>query len=385
MKKVFKIISVICAISVVLACAVSGFTVSAAIPTKLTFTQVKKAPTIDASIDDIYGKPVFDFRATDTKTFNPSATAGVDGFNIFPRQKEWMDSVKDAYEAMRVKGYVVFNEDYLYMAYDVYDVAPRVAGNAAKFYQSTNLQLVFFVNENLGYITAAYAGTNAVRVFNDDGNRSTMLIENIDCKLKEKSKTNYIYEMRIPWSNFHEVETLADVTDFKFALTQTSMGSSGTYNNGSADTSYVCSAFGSAYALNYEHSVPVTLKKLATSTGSNSNTVTDDGDDNKNTNSGTTSKNDSATNNGGTADSNAGAVGGGVDFGGNTQTESTPDATVGTDNNTATDNTASDSAASDTEVEKDYTLVIILSIVAVLVIAGGVVAIILINKGGKQE
>ena len=375
MKKVFKIISVICVISILFACVC--LTASAEIPTKLTFTQVKKAPTIDASIDDIYGEPVVDFRATDTTVFNPSAVAGDPGFNIFPRQEDWMNPVKDAYEAMRVKGYVVFNEDYLYMAYDVYDVAPRTAGNAAKFYQSTNLQLVFFVNENLGYITAAYAGKDSVRVFNDDGNRSTMIIENIDCKLKENSKTNYIYEMRIPWSNFHEVETLSDITDFKFALTQTSMGSSGTYNNGSADTTYVCSAIGSAYALNYEHSLPVTLNKLAganTDGGNGTGGNTDGGN-------GTASQSGNANTQSGAADAKPGTTGNSVDFG----TTSQPEINSDTENESKNDGATTGTVSDDTETEKDYTLVIILSIVAVLVIAGGVVAIILINKGGKSE
>lgn len=370
MKKIFKILSVICAVSLIMALAVSGFTANAEIPTKLTFSQVSKAPTIDASIDDIYGSPVFDFKATDTKVFNPAAVAGDPGFNIFPRQEDWMNSVKDAYEAMRVKGYVVFNEDYLYMAYDVNDVAPRTAGNAAKFYQSTNLQLVFFVNENLGYITAAYAGKDSVRVFNDDGNRSTMLIENIDCKLKEVSKTNYIYEMRIPWSNFHEVETLSDVTDFKFAITQTSMGSSGSYNNGSADTTYVCSAIGSAYALNYEHSLPVTLKKLASG----------------NNGGGTNTDNTDSSPSGGNDGQGNGVVGGEVDFGSNSQQAPSSETDTSSDQsaNEPSDNT-SNNTSSNTQPEKDYTLVIILAVVGVVVLAGGTVAIILINKGGKSE
>jgi len=363
MKKVFKLFAVICAFTLVLACFTSAFTASAEIPTKLTFTQVSKAPTIDASIDDIYGNPVFDFKATDTTTFNPSAEAGDEGFNIFPRQKEWMDPVKDAYEAMRVKGYVVFDKDYLYMAYDVYDVAPRTAGNASKFYQSTNLQFVFFVNENLGYITAAYAGTNSVRVFNDDGNRSTMLIENIDCKLVEKSKTNYIYELRIPWKNFHEVETLSDITDFKFALTQTSMGSAGTYNNGTMDTSYVCSAIGSAYALNYDSSLPVTLQKLA--------------EDKKEEGKETVSDKSSAP-----TSTDSGAVGSGVEFGGSKQEDDKDTTSLEQTDSNTTDTTGADS---NTEAEKDYTLIIILAVVAVVVVAGGIIAIVLINKGGNKE
>lgn len=373
MKKIFKILSVITAISVVLACAMCGISANAEVPTKLTFNQVEKAPTIDASIDSVYGQPVFDFKATDTKVFNPSAAAGDPGFNIFPRQEDWMEPVKDAYEAMRVKGYVVFNEDYIYMAYDVNDVAPRTAGNASKFYQSTNLQLVFFVNENLGYITAAYAGKDSVRVFNDDGNRSTMIIENIDCKFKELSKTNYIYEMRIPWANFHEIESLSDVTDFKFAITQTSMGSAGTYNNGSADTSYVCSAIGSAYALNYEHSLPVTLKKLGGSSGGNggANAENPDGQ-------------------GGSQDGQGGnnVVGGEVDFGGGQNskpTESKPEADADKDNSSDTVGTTQNNTSTEEEPEKDYTLVIILAAIAVVVIAGGAVAIILINKKGKTE
>ena len=383
MKKLFKLFSIICAITLVIACFASSFVASAAIPTKLTFTQVSKAPTIDASIDEIYGKPVFDYRATDTP---------IGEWNVFPRDKERMNPVMDAYNTMRVAGYVVFDKDYLYMAYDVYDVAPKVADNSSKFYKSTNLQLVFFVNENLGYITAAYAGTNSVRVFNDDGNRSTMVIDNIDCKLVEKSKTNYIYEMRIPWSNFHEVEKLSDVTDFKFAMTQTSMGSAGKYKNDEGkEEAYVCSAFGKAYDLNYDSSVPVTLAKLKEEDKDESSKVTSS----------------VATS------SDSGAVGEGVDFGNsseekNTSSENTAttssESTEKTESNTSTDSTASTESTQSTESvtstesstdtnattgeepeeSKDYTLIIIIAIVAVVVVAGGIVAIVLINKGGKE-
>ncbi len=350
MKKVFKLFSVICAITLVIACFASSFTANAAIPTSLTFAQVSKAPAIDATIDDVYGNPVFDFRATDTP---------VGEWNVFPRDKERMDPVMDAYNAMRVAGYVVFDKDYLYMAYDVHDVAPKVADNSSKFYKSTNLQLVFFVNENLGYITAAYAGTNSVRVFNDDGNRSTMSIDNIECKLVEKSKTNYIYEMRIPWSNFHEVETLSDITDFKFAITQTSMGSAGKYKNdeGKEDT-YVCSAFGKAYDLNYDSSLPVTLQKLAA----------DKKEEDK-----TEAKPESKVE----TSADTGAVGDGVEFG-----DSADDNTTNSNETVANDDTTTTGA--DTTEEKDNTLIIILAIVAVVVVAGGVLAIVLINKGSKE-
>ncbi len=341
MKKMFKILSVMCISLLLLACVAGALTVNAAIPTKLAFKQVTSAPKIDATIDSVYGEAVFDYRATDTP---------IGEWNVFPRTKEQMNTVMDAYNAMRVAGYVVFDKDYLYMAFDVNDVAPKVADNSSKFYKSTNLQLVFFVNENLGYITAAYAGTNSVRVFNDDGNRSTMIIDDIDCKLTEKSKTNYIYEMRIPWKNFHEIDTLSDVTDFKFAITQTSMGSSGTYKNaeGKQDT-YVCSAFGKAYDLNYDSCLPVTLQKLASTGNSDGNSDAD-----KPTES--------------TPD---GAVGSGVDF--------------GTDDDTQNDKNSDDSDATsgDGESGNNNTLIIILAIIAVVVVAGGVVAIVLINKGKK--
>lgn len=385
MKKLFKLFSVICAITLVIACFASSFVASAAIPTSLTFTQVSKAPAIDAAIDDVYGKPVFDYRATDTP---------IGEWNVFPRDNERMTPVMDAYNAMRVAGYVVFDKDYLYMAYDVYDVAPKVADNSTKFYKSTNLQLVFFVNENLGYITAAYAGTNSVRVFNDDGNRSTMTIDNIECKLTEKSKTNYIYEMRIPWSNFHEVEKLSDITDFKFAITQTSMGSAGKYKNDEGkEDSYVCSAFGKAYDLNYDSSIPVTLQKLAA--------------DKKEEN-----KNETSKETGSVASSDSGAVGEGVEFGEtsedkttsstnqnsskdtattSTQSNAGTDSATGTDSETGVESTTGTASADEqtttgtvTTEEKDYTLIIILAIVAVVVVAGGILAIVLINKGGKE-
>ncbi len=354
MNKVLKLLSVLCAVVIVFALAVGSFNASAAIPTKLSFKQVSSAPAIDASIDSIYGSPVFDFSAKDTP---------IGEYNVFPRTQEQMATVMDAYNAMRVKGYVVFDKEYLYMAFDVNDVAPKVAGNSSKFYQSTNVQLVFYVNENLGYITAAYSGTNSVRVFNDDGNRSTMTIDNIDCKLVEKSKTNYIYEMRIPWVNFHEVDTLDDITDFKFAITQTSMGSSGTYKNanGVQDT-YVCSAFGKAYDLNYDSCLPVTLQKLSNSEA------------NKPVESQTQTQSQAVS-------SDAGAVGSGVDFGTNTESSDSESSVI----SSQTDADATTSDTENNENKKDYTLVIILAVVAVLVIGGGATAIILLNKGDKNK
>ena len=363
MKQLLRMLTVLCAAAV----SLSGvLTASAAIPKSLTFKQVSQAPVFDGKIDGSYGDKIFEFAAKEIQ---------VGDYNLYPRTPEELDVVKGAYNAMTAKGYAVFDNDNLYLAFDVTDLAPRAAANSAHFSRTTNVQLVFYVNDYLSFQTIAYTGKNSVRVYDDDGHRSEADASLMEAKLTENSKTNYVYEIKIPWKAFEEVNSLKDVTDIRMGFVQTSMA-----------IDYTCAAFGEAYDLDYDRLLPVTLDKSSTASNSNtkktasqsqkSSSGVDFGED---TTSSVTNSNQNATSadTGEKTGSNASEL--------EQQTESNAeeiasDTMEQAELNSDKDTSDSQETQTNTASKKDYTLVIILSIIGAVVVIGGVIAIILLNK-----
>lgn len=340
MKKLTKLLCFMCVLAATFSCVL---TANAAIPTALTFKQVATAPAFDGSIDTVYGQPIFDFKATDIQVGN---------YNLYPRTQEELDPLKEPYQKMHSKGYAVFDEENLYLAFDVKDTVPRAAANSANYYESTNIQLVFYVNEYLAFPTIAYAGKNKVRIWDDK--RSEMDINKMKAVFVENGG-NFIYEVKIPWSAFPDVRSLADVSDIRMGYIQTSMA-----------VNYLCAAFGEAYDLDYDKLLPVTLNMLATPKTSSTNSQKTGSTNSSNTNSADSSKTSSVD----STASDAGVVGSGVDI---------PDDTQQTRKVNSSVSTVAE------EGEKDYTLFIVLAAVGGLLIVGGVVAIILLNKKKPQE
>ena len=407
-----------------------SFTASAAVPTELNIYKTKTAPNINDSgkIEAVYGEKVFDIKASELSK---------DDQNLYPntqREPHMLEDkgVKDAIKVMRNIGYMTYDDDNLYIACEVTDVAPKAASNSAEPWRSTNLQLVMFVNEELSFITVAYEGTNKVGVVND--RRSVMDYELVEATFFEKSKTNYVYEIKIPWESFPEVTCADDVWYFKMGVVQSSMA------NG-----YVCAAFGEAYFLQAPKCVTVNLKGLKTDASQNTSSKeeTDKDDDKNNTSSSNKdddknskpSNNTSSSNKNDNEDKNASDK---TESQNKPSNDSSKTESSSVNNSSAVDNsdkndkptdnkdTASEDKKDDSankqedvdapeqgtdivtsesdnagetigesgeatttvvqeEAEKDWTPIIIIAVVAVVIIAGGAVAIVLLNKKPKED
>lgn len=324
---------------VVIAFVLMTIPASAEVPTKLTFTQVEKAPTFDGIIDDVYGEKIFDLKATDLK---------VGENNLFPRSQAELDPLMDVYNVMQALGYAVHDKENLYLAFDIKDIAPKAASNSTEYWNSTNIQLIFYINQQLCFPTIAFAGTDKVNVIGDA--RSEMDVSKIRAKFKDNGNGNFIYEIVIPWVAVPDVKSLDDVDDVKFGFIQSSMAKG-----------YICSAFGEPYDLKYNTLVPVTLKNLAKEENSSSvqkpNNSTSQGA-NDNTNS----------------DNNS-IITDGTQIGNEIKPESS--STVIDDTSTIVEETSTNGT--------NTTLVLVLIILAVLVIVGAGVAIIIINRKPKTK
>lgn len=416
-----------------------SFAASAAVPTELNIYKTKTAPNINDSgkIEAVYGEKVFDIKASELSK---------DDQNLYPntqREPHMLEDkgVKDAIKVMRNIGYMTYDDDNLYIACEVTDVAPKAASNSAEPWRSTNLQLVMFVNEELSFITVAYEGTNKVGVVND--RRSVMDYELVEATFFEKSKTNYVYEIKIPWESFPEVTCADDVWYFKMGVVQSSMA------NG-----YVCAAFGEAYFLQAPKCVNVSLKGLKSDSSQNTsskeetnkdddknNTSSSNKDDDKNSkpsnnkdddknskpsnNTSSSNKNDNEDKN--TSDKTESQNNPSNDSSKNENTSSAVDnsdkndkpadnkednasddkkedssnnkedvdapeqgtdiVTSESDNTSETTGESSETTTTvvQQEAEKDWTPIIIIAVVAVVIIAGGAVAIVLLNKKPKED
>ena len=338
-----RFLAIIMAAAALLACAVPAY---AALPTSLTFAEVKQAPKLDGDIDKLYGNSVFDFKATDI-------TVGDN--NLFPRTQDELNPIKSVYEKMRSVGYAVYDANNLYLAFDVYDVAPKAAGNSSKHWYSTNIQLVFYVNSQLCFPTIAYTGPGKVKVTADG--RSEMDFGKIKVSFSEKETGHYVYETVIPWSACYDINSFKDVNDMRFGFVQTSMAG---YDlvGGDEEKAYLTAAFGDAYDLQYDKLIPVSFKKL-------DGAVQKPAENNK---PGKTA--------GSETDKASAAPSGGVSI--NADADSFAGSGEQTDK---AENSDGETVIISEETEKkDSKLIIILIAAAVVIICGGAAAIIILNK-----
>lgn len=379
MKKIIALLTVI-----IIVFSAMSFSVSAAVPTELTITETKTAPNINDGgvIDEAYGAKLFDMKGSD----HP-----LESQNLYPnktREPHLLEEqpVKDAIAAMRNVGYMTYDKENLYIACEVTDIAPKAASNSSEYWKSTNLQLVIFLNQELNFPTIAYEGKNKVKVWGDE--RSVLDYEMVEATFTEKSQTNYVYEIKIPWEAFPDVKSSNDVEEIKMGIVQSSMA------NG-----YVCSAFGEAYHLKYDKCIPVTMAKASGSSdkkpassnqattsdkkeeaSSNNNTAASENNNtaSKDTDKNTASKNDK--NNTSSKDKNTASDKANSSV--NAPTTGTEIVTESTDSTASqsTENQEGSTTVITEEAEKDWTPIIIIGIVAVVIIAGGAVAIIMMNK-----
>ncbi len=313
-------------VAVILVCSMMTFTTSAAIPTELTITETKTAPNINDGgvIDAAYGEKVFDLKASELPK---------DSGNLYPSKMEGRDGeklddpkVQAAIKVMRNIGYMTYDKDNLYILCDVTDIAPKASSNSAQPWKSTNLQLTMFVNEELSFPTIAYEGKNKVNVWNDP--RSVLDFELVEATFTEKSKTHYIYEIKIPWEAFPEVESADDVWYFRMGIVQTSMAND-----------YVCSAFGEAYFLQAPKCIPVTLAKA---NESGNNTSSESSSEQNNTTSSTVSNNNTNTSSADKPSNNNSSATSSTDKNENTSSAAKPENNNST--TTSTNNNATSSA-----------------------------------------
>lgn len=353
MKKVITLL-----LAVIVCCSMIAIPTSAAVPTSLTIKETKTAPNVSDNgvIDAAYGSPIFDYKATDL-------TPG-DG-NIHPKTKEECAAVNDVISVMRNVGYATYDDKYFYMACVLTDLAPKASPNSAAPWQSTGIQLLLFVNENRSWTTFAYEGTNRVGVFDDNKDRSVLDPDYVTATFYERSKTEYVLEFKIAWEGFPQVSSLKDVDELKMGVVQTSMASS---HDGSVytDAPYVCSAFGRAYELKYEYALPITMVSAGGSSNSNNGGS-----------SAVTSTITSTITTPAESDSTSAPTDGtAVDIGtGSSETTGTTESKDEGDNTTIVT----------VEGERDWTPIIIIAIIALVLIIGGAVAIILLNKKPKTD
>ncbi len=347
MKKVMKLFSVICALVLVLSCAI---TANAARPTSITITEVSKAPVIDGVIDEANGPMQWNQTASEIP---------VGEYDLFPRTPEECAPFTELYKMMNMKGYFAYDKDGIYLAVEATDLPPKAAPNSNEPWKSTNIQVVLYTNSSRNFFTVAYSGTNKAYIFNDE-TRSELEIDKVkDYCVKENvvgNKATLVWEVKIPYAALWDVKSMDDIDDMRLGIVQSSMSTQG------VEKPYACQAFGKAYSLVYEDLLPVTVKSL--SGGSKDNTA-----------SKTESKNEAANSKpSGNTNEIVSASGDGVDFG-VTDNNSTDESTV-----TGSEADTNDTTGTTEQDNSKTTLIIILAAVAGVIVVGGVVAIILINK-----
>lgn len=341
---------VVCLILAVSVCV----TASAAVPTALTFNEISTAPTLDGVVDAAYGSPVFDFSAKELPVGDKNLfmsdvmdDGSISDTGTYGASDASVKKFANTYNTMKTVAYIAYDSKNLYLAFDTTDVAPKASSNSAMPWRSTNFQLCMYVNQRLAFFTVAYAGTNKVNICNDS--RNEFDVDVMKASFKEKSQTNFVYELVIPWSAAPGLKSAADVEDFRFGYVQTSMAEA-----------YICTAVGEAWHQDYDKLVPVTMKALSgsTTTGTTGNASSEEDDT-------------SAPQGGGTT----------VNVG----DSSSEDTDASSDITTGVTDKEDDGEQVVVEEEKDYTLIIILGAVAGVVLIAGVVAIILLNKKSPAE
>lgn len=336
MKKAISLLTVVCLVAMLLSCT---FCASAEVPKQLTIDEVKTSPVVDGKLDDVYGAHKWNQSATEL-------TVGEQ--NLFPRSDDlFTPDMVAVRNVMNMKGWLVYDSEALYIAVAAKDTAPKVASDNSKYWNSTNIQVVLFVDSSRYFFTVAYEGDNKVSL-HDDGDRSELDVDKMDVA-KNVAFTNNVgdlfYEIRIPFEALWDVDKITKDTDIRLGIVQTSMAAG-----------YVCQAFGEAYGLKYDTMIPVTpvpyvAPVVSTSTpASVDSTVAPDAD-------------------------------AGVDLGGaSSDIVSSADEVSSVDSEPESKEESSDvTSVADTE-EGGNSMMIILIVVGAVIVIGAVVAIILVSK-----
>ena len=332
MKKVIRLMSVICALVLVLSCTLTANAEWLKQPSTISIEKVSKTSAIDGVIDDASGSKKWDQNATDI---------AVGEYDLFPRTPEECAPFSNVFSVMNMKGYFVYDEEGIYLGVEATDTLPKAASDSSEFWHSSNIQIVLYTNSSRTFCTLAYAGTNKANLFNDEKRSELDIAKVKDYCVKETvsgGTTKLVWEIKFPYEAFWDVKGMEDIAEMKLGIVQSSMAEG-----------YACQAFGKAYSLVYEDLISVDIKRPA---GETVNSNADSGNAGGNT--------------------IVSASGDGVDLGaaGETGSEVASDATA--------DDTASSAAPA--EDNSKTTLIIILAAVAGVIVIGGVVAIILINK-----
>lgn len=242
MKKI-RALSLVMVIILAFCPFITPVSVQAAIPTQLSITYAKTAPVIDGVVDASYGEMQWDQSATDFE---------IGEFNLFPRLKEeWdLEQRQAILKKMNMKGWLAYDKEGIYMAVEATDILAMSNSDPQKFWNSTNIQVVIYIDSHRYYFTLYY-GENKKAVLRDDKSRSDLDESKVvEYTLKETSFENGIklgWEIKIPYEALYNSSRINQNTDIRLGVVQTSM-SYGYYS---------CQAFGEAYSLNYQTLVPV--------------------------------------------------------------------------------------------------------------------------------
>lgn len=328
MKKVIRLMGIICALVLVLSCTLTANAAWLQQPSTISIEEVSKAPAIDGVIDANNGALKWNQNASEIP---------IGEYDLYPRTPEECAPFTDLYKIMNMKGYFVYDDEGVYLAVEAIDYAPKASSNSDEPWKSSNIQVVLYTNSSRNFFTVAYAGTNKANIHNDEKRSELDIAKVKDYAVKEADLGNGTYkltwEVKIPYEAFYNINSMADISEMRLGIVQSSMS-----------IDYACQAFGKAYSLVYEDLISVDIKRPA-----GQETPTDSGSGN----------------------TIVSATGSGVDLGA-TETESDTISEDKTDDNSSVDSAPEDNSKT--------TLIIILAAVAGVIVIGGVVAIILINK-----
>jgi hypothetical protein len=232
----FKKISVLIAALLTLCFSV---TVYAALPTKITINETAKAPTVDGTVDSLYGNPIFNFKMSECDE---------------PKNLWFSDKSEEIKAQQKINivnlssvGYATFNSNNFYMAIKTTDIAPKVAPKLSEYWKGTNIQVSLYVNGEWNFLTFSYTGKDSVRVYGDS--RCPIDPKKVTAKLKESSDAKVItYEFSVPLTAFPTFTSLKEL-ELNMAYCQSSMV-----------PDYYAGGFGGAFGNDFNSSIVCELK-----------------------------------------------------------------------------------------------------------------------------
>lgn len=249
MKKVLSVCLVL--IMVFAACPFGGMlSVNAEVPTKLSISNTNISPVIDGVVDESYGDMQWDQKATDLK---------VPEKNLFPRTQAELDTMIEAYNVMRMKGWLTYDNEGIYMAVEATDLSASTDYNSVQPWKSTNIQVVMYVEASRYFFTLSYGGNNKAVLANDTMRSELDESEVTEYTVKETVLSNSVrlcWEIKIPYEALWDISGITQDTDIRLGVIQTSMAKG-----------YCCQAFGNAFDLQYDTLLPVKVNYTPVKTG----------------------------------------------------------------------------------------------------------------------